>query len=294
MNCTFEVYFIDEIKKFKLNDFKNYLQRNIKYKNMNPQIDKIRNTIEPLRQQIINHKVYSVISDIEDLKIFMQYHVYAVWDFMSLLKTLQNNLTCTSVPWFPKGTAETRYLINEIVIGEESDVDLNGERKSHFELYLDAMKQSGAETSQIELFLTNLKNTNDLMAAYTASNSPVEACNFVDFTFKIINSKKDYLQSAIFTFGREDLIPDMFISIVNDANKNFPDSISYFKYYLERHIEVDGGAHSQLALQMTSNLCGSNEQYWQEAEQAVVESLQKRIELWDAVYNSINHRRETA
>ena len=82
----------------------------------------------------------------------------------------------------------------------------------------------------------------------------------------------------------------MFISIVNDANKNFPDSISYFKYYLERHIEVDGGEHSQLALQMTSNLCGSNEQYWMEAEQAVIESLQKRIQLWDAVYHSIIHR----
>jgi hypothetical protein len=59
-------------------------------------IDKINKTIEPLRQQIINHKVYSEIKDIEDLKVFMEYHVYAVWDFMSLLKTLQNNLTCTS------------------------------------------------------------------------------------------------------------------------------------------------------------------------------------------------------
>jgi hypothetical protein len=258
---------------------------------MNAQIEQIRKTIEPLRQQIINHKVYSIISDIEDLKIFMQYHVYAVWDFMSLLKTLQNNLTCTTVPWFPKGTAETRHLINEIVIGEESDVDQFGQRKSHFELYLDAMKQSGADISQIELFIKNLKNTNDLNAAYTASNSPLEARNFVDFTFNIINSKKEYLQAAIFTFGREDLIPEMFISIVNDTNKNFPESISYFKYYLERHIEVDGGSHSHLALQMTSNLCGSNEQFWQEAEQAVMESLQKRIALWDAIYNCIVERR---
>ena len=104
---------------------------------MTTQIEKIKKTIEPLRQEIINHKVYSAIKDIEDLKVFMQFHVYAVWDFMSLLKTLQSNLTCTSVPWFPKGTADTRFLINEIVVGEESDIDLNGIRKSHFELYLD-------------------------------------------------------------------------------------------------------------------------------------------------------------
>eukprot|EP01035_Chromulina_nebulosa_P046120 gene46120-62475_t len=99
---------------------------------MNEQIGRIQKAIEPLRQQVINHKVYSVIKDIEGLNIFMQYHIFAVWDFMSLLKVLQNNLTCTNVPWFPKGDAETRHLINEIVVGEESDVDMDGNRKSHF------------------------------------------------------------------------------------------------------------------------------------------------------------------
>jgi hypothetical protein len=79
---------------------------------MNEQIEKIRKNIEPLRQEIMNHKVYSVINDLDDLRIFMKYHVYAVWDFMSLLKALQNNLTCTSIPWFPKGSADTRFLIN--------------------------------------------------------------------------------------------------------------------------------------------------------------------------------------
>jgi hypothetical protein len=99
---------------------------------MNEQIEKIRKSIAPLREEIINHPVYSSIKDIDDLRVFMEFHVYAVWDFMSLLKTLQNNLTCTTVPWFPKGSADTRHLINEIVVGEESDIDLNGIRKSHF------------------------------------------------------------------------------------------------------------------------------------------------------------------
>ena len=257
---------------------------------MTAQIEKIKKTIEPLRQEIINHKVYSAIKDIDDLKVFMQFHVYAVWDFMSLLKTLQGNLTCTSVPWFPKGNADTRYLINEIVVGEESDVDLNGIRKSHFELYLDAMKQCGADTSKIEVFTAVLKNTGDFNSAYLSSETPKEAKDFVDFTFKIIESGKDYLQSAIFTFGREDLIPGMFISIVNDIHKNFPDNISIFKYYLERHIEVDGDHHSHLALQMTSNLCGTDEQFWKEVEEATITSLQKRIDLWDGAYKQIINR----
>jgi hypothetical protein len=256
---------------------------------MSEQIEKIRKTIEPLRQEIINHKVYSVIKDINDLKVFMQYHVYAVWDFMSLLKTLQQNLTCTSVPWFPKGSADTRYLINEIVVGEESDVDLNGVRKSHFELYIDAMKQCEADTTQIELFIDVLKKTGDFKTAFAEAKTPTAAKDFVDFTFSIIGSDKHYLQSAIFTFGREDLIPGMFVSIVNDIHSNFPNSIEIFKYYLERHIEVDGDHHSHLALQMTANLCGTDQACWDQAEKATIDSLQKRIDLWDGAYTHIVH-----
>lgn len=254
------------------------------------QIEKINKTIEPLRQEIINHPVYSAIKDIDDLKVFMQFHVYAVWDFMSLLKTLQTNLTCTTVPWFPRGSADTRHLINEIVVGEEADLDLNGIRKSHFELYLDAMQQCGADTSKIETFIAVLKTSGDFNTAYTASETPNEAKDFVDFTFKIIGSNKDFLQSAIFTFGREDLIPGMFLSIVNDIHKTFPESISIFKYYLERHIEVDGDHHSHLALQMTSNLCGTDDQFWKEAEEATVASLKMRIGLWDGALKQIMKR----
>ncbi|MEX1187755.1 MAG: DUF3050 domain-containing protein [Bacteroidia bacterium] len=256
---------------------------------MNRRIEHFQNTIRPYSQKIINHKVYSAIKDINDLKIFMQYHIYAVWDFMSLLKALQSNLTCISVPWFPAGVPEIRYLINEIVVGEESDLDLVGNRKSHFELYIDAMKQCGANTSQIEAFLVELINSKNFDSAYEVSKTPAEARRFVDFTFKIINSNKAYLQSAIFTFGREDLIPRMFQSIVNDIHLNFPDSISIFKYYLERHIELDKDYHSILAVQMTSNLCNTNELFWKEAELAVIESLQMRIELWDGVYNHLTN-----
>ena len=181
---------------------------------MNQRIEKIKNATASLRQEIVNHKVYSMIEDIDDLKIFMQYHIYAVWDFMSLLKALQNNLTCTTIPWFPKGSADTRNLINEIVVGEESDVDSFGVRKSHFELYLDAMHQCNADTSKIDRFIDELKQSGDFNSAYEASDAPDEARDFVDFTFQIIDSEKAYLQAAIFTFGREDLIPGMFVTLV--------------------------------------------------------------------------------
>lgn len=254
---------------------------------MNENLEKIKREIEPLRQQIIQHKIYGILDDIEDVRIFMEYHVFAVWDFMSLLKTLQNNLTCTTVPWVPKGDAATRYLINEIVVGEESDIDGLGNRKSHFEIYLDAMKQCGADTSRILQFIKTLTETGDFSAAFAITETPKPASDFVNFTFDIINTNKAYLQAAIFTFGREDLIPGMFISLVSDLDKKFPGSISIFKYYLERHIEVDGDHHSNLALAMTENLCGTNELFWQQAQEATIESLEKRIQLWDGAYDAI-------
>ncbi|MDF2431585.1 MAG: hypothetical protein JWP44_1216 [Mucilaginibacter sp.] len=258
---------------------------------MNDQIKKIQHTIEPLRQEIINHKVYSAITSIDELCVFMNYHIYAVWDFMSLLKALQQNLTCTSVPWFPVGSANTRYLINEIVTGEESDIDSNGVRKSHYEMYLEAMQQCGAQPAAFMDFISALKKTGDLNDAFTASAIPDAARGFVDYTFKILESRKSHLQAAVFTFGREDLIPNMFHSIVNDLNSKFPTQVSLFKYYLDRHIEVDGDHHSHLALQMTAELCGTDTQKWDEITAASVTALQKRIALWDGIYEEIISRR---
>jgi len=258
---------------------------------MHPNILKIQENIEPLRQQIINHKVYSAISELEDLQVFMEHHIYAVWDFMSLLKALQINLTCTTLPWFPVGDAVTRQLINEIVAGEESDVDADGKIKSHFELYLDAMAQCGANVLPVKNFLSSLQKGRDFDMAFELAQVPQAARDFVKATFDTINSGKTHLQAASFTFGREDLIPNMFFSMVNDLNSTQPDRVSIFKYYLERHIEVDGDHHSHLALAMTEKLCEKDESYWAEAEETTRQALQKRVDLWDAAYAEIVGRK---
>lgn len=254
-------------------------------------MERIRTSIESLRNEIISHPLYHIIQDVEDLKIFMKYHVYAVWDFMSLLKALQSGLTCTSYPWFPLGSANTRFLINEIVVGEESDVDENGIRMSHFELYLQAMKQAGASASSIETFIKVLQFTNDFEGAFNAANTPMAAQKFVTNTFEVIGTGKAHVQAAVFTFGREDLIPGMFMELVRDLHQKFPESIGTFKYYLERHIEVDGDHHSHLAIEMTSELCGDDDQKWNEAEQATLLSLKHRKLLWDGAYDEIRARR---
>lgn len=254
---------------------------------MNTYIDNINQSIAPQKALIVKHPLYAQIQTLEHVQIFMQHHVYAVWDFMSLLKSLQQNLTCTTTPWLPKGSAETRFLINEIVVGEESDVDMNGIRKSHFEMYLDAMEQAGADTTLIHRLIESIPNGMTVETALEALPLPTSVKEFVQFTFRQIAENKPHVLSAIFTFGREDLIPDMFMALVNDLNQRFPEKIAAFKYYLDRHIEVDGDHHSHLALQMTSELCGNDENKWEEAAQASMEALRLRNNLWTGVLEEI-------
>jgi len=149
------------------------------------------------------------------------------------------------------------------------------------------MKQCGSEPQGFLSFISALKNTGSLPVAFNKAGVPAGAQEFVDYTFETINSGKAHLQAAVFTFGREDLIPNMFLSIVNDLNNKFPGQVSEFKYYLDRHIEVDGGHHSHLALEMAAELCGTDEQKWSEIEAASIMALQKRIGLWDGIYDEI-------
>lgn len=255
---------------------------------MNEQINKLQAAIAPLREQLINHPVYDAVVSMEHLRVFMEHHIYAVWDFMSILKALQQNLTCTTTPWFPVGSANTRYLINEIVAGEESDVNDTDERMSHFEMYLQAMNQCGASASGFDSFMRTLQSFNNLQTAFDTAGTPETAKAFVDYTFDVINQNKSHVQAAVFTFGREDLIPDLFHAIVKDLNVKFPEQVSKFHYYLERHIEVDGGHHSHLALEMTAELCGNDALKWEEATQASITALERRIGLWDGILNEIN------
>lgn len=255
---------------------------------MSREIEALRSEIAILRNELVNHPLYASINSLEDLNVFMEHHVFAVWDFMSLLKSLQRHLTCIDVPWVPKGIAATRYLINEIVTGEESDIDPNGVRQSHFELYINAMKEAGSDTSAIENLIVQINNNTGVKEGLAATNVPKPVADFVNNTFDTIAIGKAHILAAVFTFGREDLIPGMFLSFVAELNKQTNYKVSTFQYYLERHIEVDGEHHSKLAYEMTEQLCSDNPKHWAEAAIAVKGALQARIVLWDYIYQKIS------
>jgi hypothetical protein len=228
---------------------------------------------------------------VNDLRTFMESHVFAVWDFMSLLKSLQASLTCVSTPWVPGAYPEAGRMINEIVLGEESDV-YQGRTLSHFELYLEAMRQAGANTSPITSFLEHLRGGHKLSEALARSGAPVEAQAFVRSTFSFIGQNKPHVTAAAFTFGREDLIPGMFRQIVHDLRTGF-EGLGVFEYYLDRHIEVDGDSHGPLARKMLADLCGGNERKKMEAENAAEAALEARAQLWDAILERIVRNRKS-
>ena len=246
---------------------------------MNPKINILNNNLKKYREEIVNHALYKKLNSVEDIAVMMEHHVYAVWDFMSLLKALQSLLTCTSSPWKPVGDGKIRQLVNSIVLEEESDVDKENTPLSHYEMYIDAMKQCGANTSAIESFVANVSAKNIPMV-----NDGVDA--FLKTTFDVIESNETHKIASAFTFGREDLIPDMFTAIVNEYNTE--NNLDKFVYYLERHIELDGGEHGPLALELISNLCGDDDNKWKEVEETAIACLVARKKLWDSILADLN------
>jgi hypothetical protein len=250
------------------------------------QINSLKDQIIPYQEALYRHSINSFIKSPTELAVFMQHHVFAVWDFMSLVKKLQADLTCVSQPWVPKGSADVRFLINEIVLGEESDVDQHGVVISHFELYLRAMKELSIEPSPILGNLLQAQSLVEILQKIANASLAPSIKQFLKFTFESIANRPIEEVAAIFTFGREDLIPGMFQLIVDQLKRDSPDQVETLVYYLERHIEVDGDHHSQLAYRMMEELCGDDADKWQRATNAAIESLKVRKVLWDGVVES--------
>ena len=251
-------------------------------------IQNLEKNLSSTRKSLVNHNLYSKLDSKQKLVEFMENHVFAVWDFMSLIKALQKNLTCVDIPWVPNKNRLAGRLVNEIVLAEESDVDLKGNPKSHFELYLESMIQIGASTKIIEDFISEIKNSKSYTKSVEKININPIVKEFMDFTFNIIDTNKNHVIASVFTFGREDLIPDMFIEIVKKLSFNDEIKSDNLIYYLERHIEIDADEHGPMALKMIEELCGGDKEKWKEAEIASKKALEMRIKLWNYIENKIS------
>jgi len=241
--------------------------------------------VSPERERLLMHPLYAAVSDARALRTFMQAHVFAVWDFMSLLKALQQRLTCVRAPWVPPRSRTAARLVNEIVLGEESDEVAPGVTMSHLELYLEAMEETGADTASIDRFVAAVREDVDVRRALELAEAPAHVRAFVSHTLATAARADVESIAASFFVGREDLVPAMFRRLLPEVERH-RDAVS-LRRYLARHIEVDEDQHGPLARRLLGELCGTDEKRWRAATEAARAAIVERLALWDGIVASL-------
>ena len=246
-----------------------------------------------LRAALLDHPIYSNIVSVADLRSFMEDHVFAVWDFMSLLKRLQQDMTCITVPWFPVNNAKAARLINDIVIGEETDVGPDGSYVSHLALYLRAMREIGASARQFEKFRSLVLVGMPVEVALARIGAPPHVQAFVAHTMALANSGSTEEVLAAFFYGREDIIPEMFRRLLDTlyGAKHDNDRLRHFIYYMDRHIELDGDSHGPMGRELLEDLLANSPNRIEQARRATYSSIEARIRLWNGTLSKLRNSR---
>ena len=238
------------------------------------------------KNQLENHPIYDAVSTVDDLRCFMEHHIYSVWDFMSLIKYLQSTVAPTRYPWIPQGEGSVRRFINELVLEEESDeTNVSGEYSSHFELYHRAMAEIGADISASTDFI-NVVQEQGVSKALETSSIPQPSRVFTSTTFQFIRNNKPHQVAAALALGREHIIPCMFRSILKKIGVSENDA-PIFHFYLNKHIHLDEDFHAPLSLRLLNSLCAGDEKKIQESIDAGQKAVLARIEFWDGVLTAI-------
>lgn len=235
------------------------------------------------------HPIFRRMASRDDVRVFMEHHVWAVWDFMSLLKSVQAAFAPASVPWRPPADVESARLINEIVVGEECDDGPAGRPASHFAIYLDAMEQAGADTGAIRRFLEDLDAGAPWERALASAAAPAAAKEFVEATLAVCAGPV-HARVAALTVGREEVIPAMFRNILGELARAPADggALETLRWYLDRHIDVDERRHGPMTARLFERICARDAATLDESLDVAARALAQRIALWDAVLAAID------
>lgn len=239
------------------------------------------------RERLVQHPLYDELNSPERARVFMKHHVFAVWDFFSLLKRLQREVSCLDVPWTPRGRSDHARFITEIVLAEECDEALGGGYTSHFELYLAAMDEVGADRGPIGSFLARVNAGEDPVDALQAEEVPESVRDFVGHTLGVARGGEPHEVAASFCHGRENLLPDVLGAVQTGLGDTVADAPT-FKHYLERHITLDHDEHGPLALKLLGALCDGDPERMLEAESVATEAIEARSSLWDGVLAEVH------
>ena len=248
--------------------------------------------IEGLRARLDRHPLYESLRTADDLRVFMAHHVHSVWDFMSLIKYLQQAVAPARWPWQPGADPTVQRFINELVLEEETDEAgpaRPGEFASHFQLYLGAMREIGADADAPQRFV-ELAAREGIAAALASGLAPAPALEFNRSTFGFIASDKPHVVAAVLALGREHVIPAMFRAFLARMGVDERQAPT-FHYYLRRHIHLDEDFHAPLSLRLLQGLCGDDAQRIAEAREAAEQAVAARIAFWDGTCAALPSQR---
>jgi hypothetical protein len=248
-------------------------------------------SLSDARRDLIEHPIYAEIRTADDIRTFMKHHVFAVWDFFSLLKRLQAEVTCVTTPWRPRGFPEHGRFVMEIVLAEETDVDLDGGYTSHFELYRRAMDECGADAGPIDAFVARVEQGKDPIAALEDDAIPESVKDFVTHTLDVAFNGSPAAVAASFCHGREDLLPDVLGALRANIGELLGET-PVFRHYIDRHIELDHDEHGPLARKLLAALTHGDPEAEQRGERVGIDAVLARARLWDGIVEEIRDRQE--
>lgn len=248
---------------------------------MSAPVEIIERGVAAPRAAVVNHPISYHLDSLAAVCTFTEHHVWAVWGFMHLLNGLRRDWLTPTGWWCPPASPDVAYLLNEIVLGEESDPAFDG--LSHFAWYVLAMEELGADTGPIHSAVHKVwTGAHPTIAAHDAG-APLAAIKFLDHDCNVAYTGGPSLVAA-FCFGRETLIPAMFGPILFAAQG------AKLCAYLDRHIEVDQEHGHSAELLVAHAVAGDPMRLWAMIGAART-ALVARRSLWDATLTAIMETR---
>jgi len=122
---------------------------------------------------------------------------------------------------------------------------------------------------------------------------PAIAKEFMNSTRVQVEHEHILVTASSFTFGREALLPSIFMELIKQPMLKDDKRLKKFELYLQRHIELDGDIHSHLAKKLVASICRS-EKEWNLAENSALTAIKSRLTYWDNVYSVITAKKQKA
>jgi len=244
-------------------------------------------TLIKVSEDVINHPMFKKLNNIYNIKKYSEFQIWCVWDFMSILKQVQNFIFCNDILWLPPENPNAGAAFYRLIESEETDLGFKGgdlNRASHFQSFRAAMQELNADTKNIDNFLELIKTGKTLPEALNKSGASPQTKSFL-LTNNHLIKQSPYNAIALITLTRENFLPAVFKSLLSYVNEN--EKIELFVWYHKRHIYLDSVLHGPLSIQIFNEYF-TNKLLIKQSIIASIESLKARNELLNEINEQLN------